>query len=79
MVVGADSVAHQKDIKTGITDGHDTQILSGVQPGDQVVTKGAYGMDDGTKVKIVAAGAEDDAAGDAKDEKPSAAAEKDKN
>jgi multidrug efflux pump subunit AcrA (membrane-fusion protein) len=79
MVVGADSVAHQKDVKTGITDGHDTQVLSGVQPGDQVVTKGAYGMDDGTKVKIVAAGAEDDAAGDAKDDKPSAAAEKDKN
>ena len=79
MVVGADSVAHQKDVKTGITDGHDTQVLSGVQPGDLVVTKGAYGMDDGTKVKIVAAGAEDDATGDAKDEKPSAAAEKDKN
>ena len=79
MVVGADNVAHQKDVKTGITDGHDTQVLSGVQPGDLVVTKGAYGMDDGTKVKIVAAGAEDDATGDAKDEKPSAAAEKDKN
>jgi HlyD family secretion protein len=79
MVVGPDSVAHQKDVKTGITDGHDTQVLSGVQPGDLVVTKGAYGMDDGTKVKIVAAGAEDDATGDAKDEKPSAAAEKDKN
>jgi HlyD family secretion protein len=74
MVVGIDSVAHQKDVKTGITDGHDTQVLSGVQPGDQVVTKGAYGMDDGTKVKITAAGAEDDAAsGDTKDDKPSAA------
>jgi HlyD family secretion protein len=79
MVVDADSVAHQKDVKTGITDGHDTQVLSGVQLGDMVVTKGAYGMDDGTKVKIAAAGAEDDAAGDAKDDKPSAAAEKDKN
>jgi multidrug efflux pump subunit AcrA (membrane-fusion protein) len=79
MVVGADSVAHLKDVKTGITDGHDTQVLSGVQPGDQVVTKGAYGMDDGTKVKIVTAGAENDATSDAKDDKPSAAAEKDKN
>jgi multidrug efflux pump subunit AcrA (membrane-fusion protein) len=59
--------------------GADTQVLSGLLTGDLVVTKGAYGMDDGTKVKIVAAGAEDDAAGDAKDEKPSAAAEKDKN
>lgn len=79
MAVGPDNVAHQKDVKTGITDGHDTQVLSGVQPGDVVVTKGAYGMDDGTKVKIVAADAEDDATGDAKDDKPSAAAEKDKN
>lgn len=79
MVVGPDNVAHQKDVKTGITDGHDTQVLSGLQPGEEVVTKGAYGMDDGTKVKIVAAGAEDEAAsGDAKDDKPTAATDKDK-
>jgi HlyD family secretion protein len=79
MVVGPDNVAHQKDVKTGITDGHDTQVLSGVQPGDQVVTKGAYGMDDGTKVKIAAAGAEDDAAtGNSKDDKPSAATDREK-
>jgi HlyD family secretion protein len=78
MVVGADNVAHQKDVKTGITDGHDRQILSGLQPGDQVVTKGAYGMDDGTKVKITASGADDDAdSGDAKSDKPSATNKKD--
>ncbi len=52
MVIGPDSIAHQKAIKTGITDGKDTQVLSGVKAGDQVVTGGAYGMDDGTKVKI---------------------------
>jgi RND family efflux transporter MFP subunit len=80
MVVGTDNIAHQKDVKTGITDGHDTQVLSGVQPGDLVVTQGAYGMDDGTKVKITAAGADDDkASGDAADDKPSAATEKGKN
>jgi HlyD family secretion protein len=73
MVVGADSVAHQKDVKTGITDGQDTEVLSGLQPGDLVVTTGAYGMDDGTKVKITAPG------GDDKDEKPSAADEKGEN
>jgi multidrug efflux pump subunit AcrA (membrane-fusion protein) len=65
MVIGKDGVANQKAVKTGISDGHDTQILSGLAAGDQVVTKGAYGMDDGTKVKIAAT----DAAGD---EKPSA-------
>jgi hypothetical protein len=79
MVVGPDNVAHQKDVKTGITDGHDTQVLSGVQPGDLVVTTGAYGMDDGTKVKITAAGAEDDKASGDADDKPSAASGKGKN
>jgi HlyD family secretion protein len=64
MVIGPDGVANQKAVKTGITDGHDTQILSGIAAGDKVVTKGAYGMDDGTKVKIAAADA-------AEDEKPS--------
>jgi HlyD family secretion protein len=60
MVIGPDGVANQKAVKTGITDGHDTQILSGVAAGDKVVTKGAYGMDDGTRVKIAAADAADD-------------------
>ena len=67
MVIGSDSVANQKAVTTGITDGHDTQIASGLAAGDQVVTKGAYGMDDGTKVKVATAGAADE------DEKPSAA------
>ena len=66
MVIGKDGVANQKAVKTGISDGHDTEILSGLAAGDQVVTKGAFGMDDGTRVKIAAADAADD-------EKPSAA------
>lgn len=62
MVIGANGVASQKTVKIGITDGHDTQILSGLSVGDQVVTKGAYGMDDGTKVKVgVPAASDDDA------------------
>ena len=60
MVIGKDGVANQKTVKTGISDGHDSQILSGLAAGDQVVTKGAYGMDDGTKVKIAAADASED-------------------
>ena len=60
MVIGADNVAHKKSVKTGITDGKDTQIVSGLESGDQVITTGAYGMDDGTKVKIGAAGSDDD-------------------
>ena len=59
MVIAADGTAKTVPIKVGITDGHDTQIVSGIAEGQQVVTTGAFGMDDGTKVKVVAAGAAD--------------------
>jgi len=68
MVVGADNVAHKREVKLGIKDGDMQQIVSGLNPGETVVTQGAYAMDDGTSVKIVAAG-EGDSGGD----KPSAA------
>ena len=68
MVIGAEGAAKSVSVKTGITDGHDTQITAGVSPGDMVITKGGFGMDDGTKVKVVAAGADDDDAKPAGDE-----------
>lgn len=52
MVVGADGRAHQTSVKTGIRQGDDVQILSGIQAGERVVTGGAYGLPDGTKVKV---------------------------
>jgi RND family efflux transporter MFP subunit len=60
MVIAADGTAKAKTVKVGITDGKDTQITDGLTEGDQVVTKGAFGMDDGTRVKVVAPGADDD-------------------
>ena len=39
MVIGADGVATQKAVKTGITDGHDTQILSGLAAGDKIALR----------------------------------------
>jgi RND family efflux transporter MFP subunit len=59
MVIGADEVAHQKQVTTGIEDGGLVQILDGISAGEQVVTKGAYALDDGTKVKVVTAAAGD--------------------
>ena len=59
MVIGADEVAHQKQVTTGIEDGGVVQILGGISVGEQVVTKGAYALDDGTKVKVVTAAAGD--------------------
>jgi HlyD family secretion protein len=55
MVIGSDSVAHAREVKTGIQTADTVQILDGVKPGEQVVATGAYGMADGTKVKIEAA------------------------
>jgi HlyD family secretion protein len=51
MVVDAGS-AKKREVNTGITDGENVQVVSGLKPGEQVITVGAYGLDDGTKVKI---------------------------
>ena len=52
MVVGDDGAAHRKPVTLGITDADDVQITSGLAPGDIVITGGAYGLDEGTKVKV---------------------------
>jgi multidrug resistance efflux pump len=52
MVVGSDGAAHRKPVTLGIGDGTDVQVLSGVAPGDLVITGGAYALDEGTKVRV---------------------------
>jgi multidrug efflux pump subunit AcrA (membrane-fusion protein) len=52
MVVGSDGAAHRKAITLDIQDGDDVQVTSGVSPTDMVITNGAYGLDDGAKVKV---------------------------
>jgi HlyD family secretion protein len=52
MVVGSDGKAQKKEVTLGISDGEDVQVLSGVTPSDTVITSGAYGLDEGTKVKV---------------------------
>jgi multidrug efflux pump subunit AcrA (membrane-fusion protein) len=59
MVVGADGAAHRKSVTLGLQDAEDVQIVSGIAPNDLVITGGAYGLDDGAKVKVGAA-ADDD-------------------
>jgi multidrug efflux pump subunit AcrA (membrane-fusion protein) len=56
MVIGPDGVAHKKTVDIGIQDAGEVQITNGVSPSDNVITEGAYGLDDGTKVKVTAAG-----------------------
>ena len=52
MVVGADGAAHKKAVELGINDGEDVQITQGLTGSETVITTGAYGLDDGTKVKV---------------------------
>ena len=52
LVVGSDNTAHRKPVTLGITDGKDVEVLSGLALSDTVITTGAYGLDEGTKVKV---------------------------
>ena len=68
MVVGADGVAHKKTVEAGIQDVGEVQITSGISLSDLVINEGAYGLDEGTKVKVVtAAGDDKPAAGKSED------------
>lgn len=69
MVIDAQSKAQSRDVETGIQGQEGIQIVSGLKPGEQVVTVGAYGLPDKTKVKIEKPAAEGDTAkgGDDKD------------
>ena len=69
MVVGSDSVAHEKKVQVGIREPDKVQILNGVSAGEQVVIVGGVGLQDGTKVRVEKPG--EKKAEDA-DEKPAA-------
>ena len=69
MVAGSDGKAHKHLVTVGVQSGGRAQILSGITAADTVITTGAYGLDDGTKVKVEAAAADDKAG----DDKPAAA------
>jgi multidrug efflux pump subunit AcrA (membrane-fusion protein) len=44
-------------VKTGIQSSQNVQIVEGLKAGEQVVSQGAYGLPDKTKVKIEKPGA----------------------
>ncbi len=50
MIVDAGGVAHSRQVTTGIRNAGLVQILSGLQPGEEVIVGGAYGLPDKTKV-----------------------------
>jgi multidrug efflux pump subunit AcrA (membrane-fusion protein) len=69
MTVSADLKASQQKVEVGIRQGERVQIVSGVKPGDRVVTAGAFALPDGTQVKLIE---------DAAEEKPAAGKDDDK-
>jgi len=69
MLAGTDGRAHQQTVKLGIRNSDDVQVLEGVSANDKVVSNGAYGLPDKTKITIAAAepaSEEKPAAGDSK-------------
>jgi RND family efflux transporter MFP subunit len=52
MQVSADDHAHRKNVRVGIRQGDTVQIIAGLQAGDRVVTPGAYGLPDKSKIKV---------------------------
>lgn len=52
MVVGTDLVARERKIQTGIRQDKLIEVLSGLSPGERVVTVGGLGLQDNTKVRI---------------------------
>ncbi len=49
-VVDAAGIAHERDVTVGGRSGAGVEIRSGLQPGERIVTYGAYGVQDSAKV-----------------------------
>ena len=52
MVLGPDQRAHQRTVKLGIRNGDQVQITEGLKAGERVITAGAYGLPDNTRVRV---------------------------
>jgi HlyD family secretion protein len=52
MVVGSDSLAHEREVEIGIRETDRVQVLKGLEPGEQVIVVGGLGLEDKTKVRI---------------------------
>ncbi len=59
LTVSPDNVAHKRTVTLGVRQGNQVQILSGVNPGEEVVVVGGLGLDDKAKVKIVTTAVEE--------------------
>jgi multidrug efflux pump subunit AcrA (membrane-fusion protein) len=82
VVAGSDNIAQQKNVRLGIRGVTETQITSGVNAGESVITSGGYGLPDKTKIKIEApeknadADQSGDKAGETSDQKTAGSSDK---
>ena len=76
LTVSSDSIAHKRSVTLGVREGNQVQILSGVNPGEEVVTVGGMGLDDKTKVKVVTTAVEESDDEDQDDNAPEGKAQK---
>lgn len=67
--------AHRRPVQIGLTDGTDTEIVSGVKAGEMVIAEGQAGLPDGAKI-MIETGEDEDA--EASDEKKDEAKETEK-
>jgi len=72
MLAGSDGRAHQKPVKTDVRNGNDVQVTEGLSVSDKVISSGAFGLPDNTKIKVEAAPAPRE--GSSEEAKPAAAA-----
>jgi len=82
VIAGSDGHAHVKTVQVGAHNAEFSQVASGVNSGEPIISSGGYALPDNTQIKIEAPGAEEKAGaqGDkdeksAKDEKADKAAE----
>jgi RND family efflux transporter MFP subunit len=61
-VVDRNDVAHAREVTVGGRSGDVAEITAGLQPGERIVTYGAYGMQDSARVAPLPAGAAPDSA-----------------
>jgi RND family efflux transporter MFP subunit len=52
LVIKPNGTAAKQSVTLGIRTSDSAQVLSGLAPGDTVITTGGYGLDEGTKVKV---------------------------
>ena len=70
VLAGGDNKAHQRPVELGVKSAQLTQIASGVNVGDPVVTSGGFGIADGTAIQVEKPSAQDKSDSENTAEKP---------